>query len=426
MDILVIGGGGREHAICHGLKRSPSAGKLFCIPGNPGIARVAECISIKSDDMEGIASFALEKGVGLVVIGPEAPLCQGLADVLRAKGVPVFGPGKDAAMLEGSKEFSKNFMRRHGIPTAKYGSFHDAASASAYVKEEYAAGREVVVKADGLAAGKGVIVASSEKEALQAVADCFSGTFGDAGKRVVVEERLEGEEASILALTDGRAILPLASSQDHKRLLDGDLGPNTGGMGAYSPAPVADAALMSRIDKEVLQPFLKGVQADGLDYRGIIYAGIMATSDGPKVLEFNVRFGDPETQAVLLRLESDLADALLRTATGRLSGLSLKWSPGPAVCVVMASGGYPGKFQKGHAISGIERAEAGGAVVFHAGTSVENGSLVNSGGRVLGVTAKGADIEDAISKAYKAVAQISWKDASFRKDIAKRALGRKP
>ncbi len=424
MDVLVVGGGGREHAICWGLKRSPQVGRLYCAPGNPGIAEIAECVEIPLNDLEGLAKFAAEKGVGLTVIGPEAPLCDGIADVFRARGLAVFGPSKQAAALEGSKDFSKRFMVRHGIPTARHRTFDNAAEASAYVEAEFAAGRRQVIKADGLAAGKGVIVAESAQEALKAVSDCFGGAFGSAGARVVVEEFLEGEEASILALVDGKAITPLASSQDHKRLLDGDLGPNTGGMGAYSPAPVVDAALMAAVERQVLAPFLKGVQADGLDYRGIIYAGIMATKDGPKVLEFNVRFGDPETQAVLTRLESDLADTLLKTSMQKLSEVSLKWSKEPSVCVVMASGGYPGSYAKGLPISGVEKAEAAGAVVFHAGTALKDGALVNTGGRVFGVTARGKDVKDAIANAYKGVREISWKDAQFRTDIGAKALGR--
>lgn len=424
MDVLVLGGGGREHALCWGLKRSPQVGKLYCAPGNPGIAKIAECVDIPLSNLEGLAAFASSHNVALTVVGPEAPLCDGVADVFRAKGLAVFGPAKAAATLEGSKDFSKSFMVKHGIPTAEYRTFEEAAPAAAYVRERFAAGVKVVVKADGLAAGKGVIVADRAEEALQAVEDCFAGAFGKAGRKLVIEERLEGEEASILALIDGKSIKALASSQDHKRLLDGDLGPNTGGMGAYSPAPVVDAKLMAEVDRLVLQPFLKGIQRDGLDYRGIIYAGVMVTKAGPKVLEFNVRFGDPETQAIIPRLESDLAEVLLKTATQRLSEVDLKWSSDPAVCVVMASGGYPGAFEKGNRIGGVDEADASGATVFHAGTALKDGVLVNAGGRVLGVTARGGDVAAAIANAYKAVGKIHWKDAVYRKDIARRALGR--
>lgn len=424
MDVLVVGSGGREHAICWGLKRSPEVGKIYCVPGNPGIARIAECTSLPEGDMNALADFAALKKVGLAVIGPEVPLCQGASDAIRAKGIPVFGPSKAAARLEGSKEFSKKFMEKYNIPTAKYGSFSNKDQAAAYVKSEYAAGRGVVVKADGLAAGKGVIVASCEAEALKAVEDCFSGAFGAAGAVVVLEEFLIGEEASILALTDGKSIIPLVSSQDHKRLLDNDEGPNTGGMGAYSPAPVVTDKLMDEIKSTVLDRFLAGVQAEKLDYRGIIYAGIMVTATGPKVLEFNVRFGDPETEAIIPRLESSLADALLKTAQGKVSELALNWSSKPSVCIVMASGGYPGALSKGFEITGIDKAEAEGVTVFHAGTSMKDGKLVNSGGRVLVVTAVGEKVQDAIAKAYKGVSFIKWNGVQFRKDIAKRAVNR--
>lgn len=423
MDILLIGSGGREHAICCGLKKSRLAGKIYCAPGNPGMAEIAECVSLPSDN-ESIAAFAAEKKVGLVVIGPEAPLCQGVADAVRAKGIPAFGPSKDAAQLEGSKDFSKAFMVKYNIPTAAYATFTDKAAAIDYVRREYAAGRGTVVKADGLAAGKGVIVASNEQEAVAGVEECFSGAFGNAGYRVVIEELLEGEEASILALTDGKTIIPLVSSQDHKRQLDGDRGPNTGGMGAYSPAPVVTDALLAEVQKSVLDNFLRGIQAEKLDYRGIIYAGIMVTKNGPKVLEFNVRFGDPETQAVLTRFDGDLADTLLKTANCELDKANLVWSPGPAVCIVLASGGYPGTIQKGFEIHGIKEAEADGAIVYHAGTAVKDGKLVNSGGRVLGVTARGKTIEDAVKKAYEAAKKICWEGMQYRGDIAKRAFNR--
>ena len=423
MDILLIGSGGREHAICRGLRKSKQVETIYCAPGNPGMAQIAECVALPSDN-ESIADFAEKKKVGLVVIGPEAPLCQGVADAVRARGIPVFGPSGAAARLEGSKEFSKAFMVRYGIPTAAYAAFADREAAEAYVRSEYAAGRGVVVKADGLAAGKGVIVASSLEEALDGVRECFSGAFGNAGSRVVIEELLEGEEASILALTDGKTIIPLVSSQDHKRQLDGDRGPNTGGMGAYSPAPVVTPALMEEVRHCVLDNFLRGIQTEKLDYRGIIYAGIMVTKNGPKVLEFNVRFGDPETQAVLTRFDGDLADTLLKTADCELEKAELVWSPEPAVCVVLASGGYPASVDKGHEIHGIEEAEKDGVIVYHAGTAVRDGKLVNSGGRVLGVTARGKDLQEAVKKAYEAVSKISWTGMQYRKDIAHRAFNR--
>ena len=423
MDILLIGSGGREHAICYGLKKSKLVDTIYCAPGNPGMAEIAKCVDLPSDNAS-IAEFAAEKKVGLVVIGPEAPLCQGVADAVRAKGIPVFGPSGAAARLEGSKDFSKAFMVKYNIPTAAYATFTDKTAAVDYIRREYAAGRGVVVKADGLAAGKGVIVASNEAEAIAGVEECFAGAFGNAGYRVVIEELLEGEEASILALTDGRTILPLVSSQDHKRQLDGDRGPNTGGMGAYSPAPVVTDALLDEVRRSVLDNFLRGIQAEKLDYRGIIYAGIMVTKNGPKVLEFNVRFGDPETQAVLTRFDGDLADTLLKTANCELAKAQLVWSPEPAVCIVLASGGYPGPVRKGFEIHGIKEAEAAGAIVYHAGTAVKDGKLVNAGGRVLGVTARGKTIEEAVRKAYEAVGKISWDGMQYRKDIARRAFNR--
>ena len=425
MKVMVLGGGGREHAICRGLKRSPEVTKLYCSPGNPGIAEIAECVALPAGDMEAVADFAEKNGIDLLVVGPELPLCQGVADAVRARGIPVFGPSKAAARLEGSKEFSKRFMVKYGIPTAVYGSFTEKEKALEYVRAEYAAGRGVVVKADGLAAGKGVIVASCQAEAEKAVEECFGGAFGTAGNVVVIEELLVGEEASILALADGNTVIPLVSSQDHKRLLDGDKGPNTGGMGAYSPAPVVTDALMREIDETILQRFLKGVREEKLDYRGIIYAGIMVTKNGPKVLEFNVRFGDPETEAILPRLESSLADVLLKTALGKVAGIEMKWSPKPSVCVVMASEGYPGTLRKGFAITGIDEAEKDGVIVFHAGTAVKDGVLVNAGGRVLVVTADGETVTDAIAKAYEGVAKIRWTGVQYRRDIAQRAVNRK-
>ena len=404
MNILVLGSGGREHAICRSLKLSQETERLVCIPGSPGIAQIAECpADVPGSDWPAIADWAAANGIDFVVIGPEAPLCDGAADLIRAKGIPVFGPSKAAAQLEGSKDFSKKFMDKYGSPTAAFATFDNAA--------------------DGLAAGKGVIVSKDRADALAAVDACFSGAFGAAGARVVLEELLVGEEASIFALVDGKTITALASSQDHKRQLDGDRGPNTGGMGAYSPAPVVTDALMAEVQKKVLAPFLAGIQAEGLDYRGLIYAGIMVTKDGPKVLEFNVRFGDPETEAVLPRLRSSLADALYRTATGRLAEVKLDWNPDPCVCVVLASGEYPaGPIVKGHVISGIEEAEAKGAVVFHAGTAMKDGKFVNKGGRVLVVSKSAPTIRAAIDAVYDALAPISWENMQYRRDIAKKAL----
>jgi len=416
MNVLLIGGGGREHALAWKIARSPLVEKIFCSPGNLGMCGV-EAVSIT--DLNELADFAQANNVGLTMVGPEASLCAGITDIFRARGLRIVGPSKEASQLEGSKSYAKDFMRRHGLPTAESAVFDNAFDALAYLKSHKA---PIVVKADGLAAGKGVVVAMEQSEAEQAVKDCFDGVYGAAGSSVLIEEFLFGEEASIIALCDGKTIVPLASSQDHKRAYDGDTGPNTGGMGAYSPAPVVTDALWKKIDAQVLQPFLKGVQEDKLDFRGIIYAGLMITEQGPKVLEFNVRFGDPETQAILVRLESDLAEALMAVADGRLAEVELKWTRQPAVCVVLAAAGYPGKYEKGKAISGLDEAAATGAVVFHAGTKLKDGKIVTSGGRVLGVTALGKDIAAAVQNAYKAVDCISWDGMQYRRDIAHRAL----
>lgn len=419
MNILLIGSGGREHALAWKLRQSPLAETIYCAPGNPGM-RGVECLDISAP--EELAAFAAEHQVGLTMVGPEAPLCDGIVDLFRSRGLRIVGPNREAAQLEGSKSYAKDFMTRHGLPTARAEWFENAHDALAYVRK---LGAPLVIKADGLAAGKGVTVAGTLDEALDAVNDCFDGMFGKAGARVLVEECLFGEEASIIAFCDGHTIVPLASSQDHKRALDGDHGPNTGGMGAYSPAPVVTDAMWRIIDERVLQPFLKGVQADGLDFRGVIYAGLMMTADGPKVLEFNVRFGDPETQAIMARLDSDLVEALTAVADGRLAEAKLVWNPRPAVCVVMTSKGYPGSYAKGKPITGLDEAEATGAVVFHAGTKRDaEGRLVTSGGRVLGVTALGDTIAAAVQNAYQAVGKISFEGATYRSDIAHRALNR--
>ena len=418
MNVLVIGGGGREHALVWKLRQSPKVDELFCAPGNPGM-RGTTCVAL--DDVKALADFAQKKKVGLTLVGPEAPLCAGIVDLFRKRDLRIVGPSKAAAKLEGSKTFSKRFMRKHGIPTATARTFTAEADALAYVRKQ---GAPIVVKADGLAAGKGVAVAATLAEAVAAVQGCFAGRYGEAGSKVVVEECLVGEEASIIALTDGQTIVPLVSSQDHKRVGDGDTGPNTGGMGAYSPAPVVNFALGRQIRTAVLDRFLGGCQAEGLDYRGVIYAGIMVTADGPKVLEFNVRFGDPETQPIMVRLESDLFEVLLATAEGRLAQANLRWSEKPAVCVVMAAGGYPGEYEKGKTIRGIPAAEATGAIVFHAGTRREGTEFVTAGGRVLGVTALGPTIRDAVRNAYRAVDCIRWDGAHCRRDIGHRAFSR--
>lgn len=418
MKVLVVGGGGREHTLVWKLQQSPKVDEVICAPGNPGMSEARQC---PITDPNELAEFAAGEGIALTVVGPEAPLCAGIVDIFRQNGLRIFGPDATAAQLEGSKAFAKAFMAAHGIPTAVAEVFTDEQEALDYLSRQ---SMPIVVKADGLAAGKGVIVAETEAEAVEAVRSCFAGQFGKAGNMVLIEECLVGEEASILALTDGKVIVPLASSQDHKRVGEGDTGPNTGGMGAYSPAPVVTGAMWELINEQVLNRFLQGCQADGLDYRGVIYAGVMVTDERPKVLEFNVRFGDPETQAVLPRLESDLFDAMVATADGTLGQTRLTWTEDAAVCVVMASGGYPGSYEKGHVITGIDDAEALGATVFHAGTSIDgDGRTVTAGGRVLGVTCQGATIQTAIDRVYTAVGKITWQDAFFRRDIAHRALG---
>ena len=426
MNVLVVGSGGREHAIVWALKKSKNIEKLYCAPGNAGIAADAECINIKVGQLDKMVEFAKENKIDLAVIGPEAPLCDGISDCFRAAGIPVFGPVKEAAQLEGSKEYAKNFMVRHNIPTAKAGAFSTAKDAIAYVENEYKNGANgIVVKADGLAAGKGVLVAETFEEAKDFIESCFGGSFGNAGSRVVIEEKLDGEEASLLALVDGKVIRPLVTAQDHKRIWDDDKGLNTGGMGAYSPAPVVTDEVAKRIDEEILKPFLKGIQEENLDFRGVIFFGLMIDKGMPKVLEFNVRFGDPEIQPVLRRFEGDFLDVLYKTAEGRLEEANLIWSDDPAVSVVMASAGYPGDYPKGKVISGLADAQKDGAVVFHAGTAFnENKEIVTDGGRVLGVSARGKDIAEAIKNAYLAVEKISFDGAQYRKDIGRKALKR--
>ncbi|MCQ2378098.1 MAG: phosphoribosylamine--glycine ligase [Victivallaceae bacterium] len=423
MQVLVVGSGGREHALVWALKKSPKVDHVYCAPGNAGIAADAECVDIPVSELEKLADFAHDKKIDLTVIGPENPLCAGIADVFRARGLAVFGPSQAAAQLEGSKDFAKKFMLKYGIPTARGNSFTQADDAKKYIRDEFSSGvRGIVVKADGLAAGKGVLVAESLDEALDFVDSCFEGNFGKAGAKVVVEEKLDGEEASILALTDGHTIVPLVSSQDHKRIFDLDQGPNTGGMGAYSPAPVVTPKAAARINDQILQPFLRGIQQENLDFRGVIFVGLMIDKGLPKVLEFNVRFGDPEIQPVLRRFEGDWFDVLDHVAHGDLANAQLVWSGEAAVSVVMAAGGYPGKYDKNDEISGLEEAEKNGAKVFHAGTSLANGKIVTAGGRVLGVSARGKTIVEAIANAYRAVEKIHFKNAHFRKDIGQKAL----
>ncbi len=423
MKILVIGGGGREHALIWKIRQSPLVKQIFCAPGNAGIAQQAECVAIAADDVEKLLDFARQQQIDLTVVGPELPLTLGIVDRFRAAGLTIFGAGQKAALIEGSKSFSKDLMAKYGVPTAAYGTFTDAAEAIAFIRRQ---GAPIVVKADGLAAGKGVIIARSEDEAITAVEDILcGGAFGDAGSRVVIEEFLEGEEASFLAFTDGRLILPLASSQDHKAVYDGDSGPNTGGMGAYSPAPVVTPDIHDKILEQVLKPTIAGMAAEGRPYSSILYAGVMIRDGEIKVLEFNARFGDPETQPLLVRLKSDIVPVLLACARSDLSGIELEWHDKAAVCVVMAAGGYPGDYQKGLPIEGLEAAaKLEDLVVFHAGTSEKDGRVVTSGGRVLGVTGLGATVAEAIDRAYRGVKKIHWPEAHFRSDIGRKALNR--
>ena len=423
MKILVIGSGGREHALAWKLKDSPHTEKLYAIPGNPGMAALAECVpQISPTDNAAVVAFAKENGIDLVVVGPEAPLAGGIVDALAAAGIKAFGPAKLAAEIEGSKAFSKDLMKKYGIPTAKYEVFSDAAAARAYVKAE---GAPIVVKADGLAAGKGVVVAMTEAEALAAVDEIMEGeAFGAAGSRVVIEEFMTGEEVSILAFTDGRTIRAMIPSQDHKRAYDGDEGPNTGGMGAYAPAPVAPPALVAEVQKTVLEPTIRAMEKEGRLYKGCLYAGLMVTEDGAKVVEFNCRVGDPETEVVLPLLKGDLVEIMLACIDGNLANVEIPWSAGAAVTVVLAAGGYPKAYEKGAEITGLAEAAAKGCLVFHAGTAEKDGAVVTAGGRVLNIVAEAADIRAAVEKAYRGVDCVHFADAFCRRDIAHRALER--
>ena len=423
LRVLLVGGGGREHALAWKLARSSRLGALYAAPGNPGIARVATCVPVRADDVSAVADLADRERIDLTVVGPEVPLALGLVDALQARGRPVFGPSRAAAELESSKVFAKQLFARHGIPTARFGAFDDAAAARAFVRE---LGGRAVVKTDGLAAGKGAVVCADPVEADRAIGDMLEQrVFGEAGARVVVEEYLEGEEVSVFALTDGRAVCPLASAQDHKAAFDGDRGPNTGGMGAYSPAPVLDAALAGQIVRTVLEPTIRAMSSEGRPYRGVLFAGLMLTAAGVRVLEYNVRFGDPECQVLMPRLAGDVLPLFQAVAAGRGLPASVEWAPEAAVCVVLASGGYPGAYPTGLPIEGVERAEGHpGVTVFHAGTALRDGRLQTAGGRVLGVTALGADIPSAIAAAYAGVGEIRFDRMHYRRDIGHRALGR--
>ena len=422
MNILILGSGGREHALLWKLAQSPEATKLYAVPGNPGMAELAECVAGSIEDNAAVVKLAQEKKIDLVVVGPEVPLTNGVVDALRAAGIKAFGPTKAAAALEGSKSFSKDIMKKYGIPTAKYEVFTDADVARAYIKKE---GAPIVIKADGLAAGKGVIVAETKEQALDAVHEIMDdAAFGKAGSRVVIEAFMEGEEASLLAFTDGKTICPMVSSQDHKRAYDGDKGPNTGGMGTYAPAPVMTKDMVEQATEKILKPMIAAMAKEGRPYQGCLYAGLMITEEGPKVVEFNARFGDPETQVVLPLLKGDLVKIMQACVDGTLDTAAVDWEDGAAVCVVMASGGYPKSYKKGYAIDGLKKAESLGTFVFHAGTAKKDGKVVTSGGRVLGVTARGGGIKEATEKAYKGVEAIRFTDEFHRKDIAHRALER--
>jgi len=423
MKILVIGGGGREHALVWKLAQSPRVEKLWCAPGNAGIDELAEPVAIEVTDLAAIVEFARQQQVDLVVPGPELPLTLGIIDALRAAGLRGFGPSQAAAQLEGSKTFTKELMRRCKMPTGFFSSFTDADEAVRYVHE---VGAPIVVKADGLAAGKGVVICQTIAAAEQAIDEIMRWrSFGEAGDRVVIEEFLDGEEVSFMALTDGETVLPLASSQDHKRAFDGDSGPNTGGMGAYSPAPVMTDALHERVMREIMIPVVRGLAERKIVYTGVLYAGLMITADGPKVLEFNCRFGDPECQALLMRFSGDLASVMEAAADGRLAGQALAWDPRPAVCVVLAAGGYPGNYERGKAIHGLDGLRNWpNGMVFHAGTAKRDGQVVTNGGRVLGVTGLGDDVTAAVAEAYRAVAEISWDGMQYRRDIGRRAVER--
>ena len=421
MKVLVVGSGGREHALCWAIAASPLVEALYCAPGNAGIAAEAECVPIGAADIDRLLAFAVDAAIDFVVVGPEAPLVAGLVDRLEEAGIKAFGPGAGAAMLEGSKGFMKDLCARHDIPTAAYARFTEAGAAKEFVRER---GAPIVVKADGLAAGKGVIIAETVAEAEAAVdAMLGEGRFGAAGAELVIEEFLDGEEASFFALVDGGTALPLASAQDHKRVGDGDTGPNTGGMGAYSPAPVVTEAMAGRIMDTIITPTVAAMRAAGRPYKGVLYAGLMIADGVPKLLEYNVRFGDPECQALMVRLKSDLLPALLAARDGVLANFDLRWHDEAALTVVMATEGYPGAYEKGSVISGLDAAGAlDGVTVFHAGTAAADGAIVAAGGRVLGITALGATVAEAQRRAYAAVDVIDWPQGFCRRDIGWRAV----
>ncbi len=423
MKILVIGSGGREHALVWKIAQSPKVEKIYCAPGNGGIAALAECVPIGSEEIDKLLDFAREKKIDLTVTGPEAPLTLGIVDRFEEAGLSIFGPRKEAAILEGSKQFTKDFLKRHNIPTAAYGSFQDPQAAIDYIRKQ---GAPIVVKADGLAAGKGVFVAQDVDEAVAAVRTVMEEKkFGNAGTTVVVEDCLVGEEASFMVFSDGKTVVPMVSSQDHKQAYDGDAGPNTGGMGAYSPAPVIQGRT-SEIMEKIMIPTIRGMAEEGRLFKGVLYAGLMMTEAGPQVLEFNVRFGDPEAQPILFRLETDLIEIMEATRENRLHECRIEWSEDAAVCVVLASGGYPGAYEKGKVITGLSDFPASpDLVVFHGGTQKVDQKILTAGGRVLGITASGQDLATALGRAYDAVHRIDFPGKHFRTDIGQKGLNRK-
>jgi len=422
MNILLLGSGGREHALAWKMAASPLTDRLYCAPGNAGIAQEAECVAIDIADHGGVIAFCRERPIDFVVVGPEAPLCAGIVDALEAAGIKAFGPTRAAARLEGSKGFTKDLCHANGIPTAAYERFRSAEAAKTYLR---ARGAPIVVKADGLAAGKGVVVAQSVAEAEAAVDMMFGGGLGEAGGEVVIEDFLAGEEASFFALCDGETAIALTTAQDHKRAFDGDQGPNTGGMGAYSPAPNIDAAMSARVMAEIIMPTLQAMQAMGAPYKGVLYAGLMITADGPKLIEYNARFGDPETQVLMLRLMSDLVPALLASRDGQLKSFDLRWYPDPALTVVMAATGYPGHYARGSVIEGLdEAARVEGVEIFHAGTKADGDRILANGGRVLDISAIGKTVREAQARAYEAISRIRWPEGFYRHDIGWRAVQR--
>jgi phosphoribosylamine--glycine ligase len=424
MNVLVIGSGGREHALCWKIKQSPKVKRLYCAPGNGGIAAIAECVDISVDDVNLLLQFALRKQIDLTIVGPEVTLLAGIVDAFAHKGLKIFGPSKAAATLEGSKVFAKEFMHRRSIPTAIYKVFDDASPALAFLKE---AQFPLVIKADGIASGKGVYVCADGAKAKIAIDEIMvKKIFGAAGNRIVIEECLQGPEASVLAVCDGKHFLVLPTAQDHKRIFDDDLGPNTGGMGTFSPSPLVTVEVLDQIITRIIEPTIRGMYQEGNPFKGVLFAGLMLTADGPKALEFNVRFGDPETQSILPRLESDIVEMFLAACDGSLHEIKVKWDEQACVCVVIASGGYPGKYQNGFAIQGLEGIKDPDTIIFHAGTKNDGGTLVTNGGRVLGVTALGRNLEAAATKAYNAVSKIEFEHMFFRRDIASRILKEKP